>query len=65
MKIKLTIFDYQNKKQRGNEPIKREYSGIWALEKMIEDCLRDYYGIRIMEKVMDLLRERMKKDDES
>lgn len=62
MKIKTIIFDYENKKQKGNEPIKKEYSGAWALERMIEDLLREYYGLKITEKVMDLLRERIKKD---
>ena len=64
MLIRITIFDYTNKKQRGNEPIKKEFSGSWALEKMIESLLTEYYGLKITGKVMDLLRERIKRTDE-
>jgi hypothetical protein len=55
MRIKLLIFD------QTKEPIKKEYTGNWCLEKMIEDLLESYYGGKIKSKVMDLLRERLKK----
>jgi hypothetical protein len=55
MKIDLFIFD------QTKEPIKKHYRGSWCLEKMIEDLLDEYYGGKIKSKVMDLLRERLKK----
>jgi hypothetical protein len=64
MEIRLTIFEYASKKNKGNEPIKKEYKGAWALETMIADILLEYYGARVKDKVMDFLRERIKKEEE-
>jgi hypothetical protein len=55
MEIRLIIFD------QSKEPVKKQYKGSWCLEKMIEDLLETYYGNKIKTKVMDLLRERLKK----
>lgn len=62
MKIRVIIFE-SNKKERGYDPEKLEFTGNYALETMINKLLTKYYGMKIASLVEDLLRDRLSGSD--
>ena len=59
MKIKLSIFT-PNKKDKGYEPDKFEFTGNYAVETMLIKVSEKFFGSKVSVAIEDLLKSRIK-----
>jgi hypothetical protein len=58
MKLKLIIFEWDNKNKRFKE-FKSDYMGNYALETMILKLLERYYSPKVMSEVQKILTNKV------